>query len=157
MYLQKTSSGAAVVPCVIGGEVVPLPESQNFPVIQGSNGETVHYAQSATVDVANKAVDNAAAAFKTWKKTTLTRRRAILDKVAALLDTKVEELAKREIPETSCNPQWPGFECISAAKFVRSTSANVSAVYGSIPDSETPGTTSLVFREPVGVVLTIIP
>ncbi|KIY02451.1 uncharacterized protein Z520_02590 [Fonsecaea multimorphosa CBS 102226] len=157
MYLQRSPSGAAVVPNVIGGEVVSLPETQNFPVIQGSTGETIHYAQSATVDVGINAVETAANAFKTWRKTPLSQRRAILDKVAGILETKAEELAKREIPETSCDPHWPEFESTYASKFLRETSANVATVCGSIPDSEVPGTTSFVFREPVGVVLTIIP
>ncbi|OAL39056.1 hypothetical protein AYO20_01807 [Fonsecaea nubica] len=157
MYLQRSPSGAAVVPNVIGGKVVSLPETQNFPVIQGSTGDTIHYAQSATVDVGVHAVETAAEVFKTWRKTPLSQRRAVLNKAADILETKVEELAKREIPETSCDAHWPGFEVIFASKFVRETSANVSTVCGSIPDSEVPGTTSLVFREPVGVVLTIIP
>ena len=157
MYLQRNTSGAAVVPNVIGGDVVSLPESQNFPVIQGSTGDTIHYAQSATVNIGIKAVENAAEAFKTWKKTTLSQRQIILHKVADILQTKVEELAKREVPETSCNPHWPAFECVNASNFVRSTSTHLSTVCGSIPTSEVPGTTALVFREPVGVVLIIIP
>ncbi|EXJ66245.1 uncharacterized protein A1O5_10397 [Cladophialophora psammophila CBS 110553] len=157
MYLQRSSSGAVVVPNVIGGDVVSLPESQNFPVIQGSTGDAIHCAQSATVDVGIKAVETAAEVFKAWRKTPLSQRRAVLNKVADILETKAEELAKREIPETSCDPHWPEFEVTYASKFVRETSANVSTVQGSIPDSEVSGTTSLVFREPVGVVLTIIP
>ena len=157
MYLQRNSSGAAVVPNVVGGEVVSLPESQNFPIVQGSTGDTIHYAQSATVDVGIKAVETATAAFKTWKKTPISQRQAILNKVADIIETKVEELVKREIPETSCAPFWPQFECTNAANFVRTTSANLAAVTGSIPPSEVPGSTSLVFREPVGVVLIIIP
>lgn len=157
MYLQRNSAGAAVVPNVIKGEVVSLPESQNFPIIQGSTGDTIHYAQSANVEVGTKAVEAAAEAFKTWKKTPVSQRQAILNKVADIIETKGEELAKREIPETSCAPFWPGFECMNAANFVRTTSANLAVVHGSIPPSETPGSTSFVFREPVGVVLIIIP
>src|SRR5258708_2668931 len=99
MYLQRNSSGAAVVPNVINGEVVSLPESQNFPVIQGSTGDTIWHAQSATVDVGIKAVEAAEEAFKTWRKTPISQRQAILNRVADIIETKGEELAKREIPE----------------------------------------------------------
>ena len=157
MYLQRNSSGAAVVPNVVGGEVVTLPESQNFPVIQGSTGDTIHFAQSATVDIGVRAVENAAEAFKTWKKTPISQRQTILNKVVDILQTKAEELAKREIPETSCAPFWPGFECTNAANFIRLTSANLAATHGSIPHSEVPGSTSFIFKEPVGVILAIIP
>jgi acyl-CoA reductase-like NAD-dependent aldehyde dehydrogenase len=157
MYLQLTPSGGALVPNVINGEVVPLPSSQNFPVIQGSTGETIHHAQSATVEVGVKAVEAAAEAFKKWKKTPISQRQAVLNKVAEILPTKVEELAKRELPETSCAPMWPGYECMSAAKVVAATATNLAAVTGFIPPSEVPGSMSLVFREPVGVVLCIIP
>lgn len=157
MYLQTSSSGATVVPNIVGDEVIALPESQNFPVVRGSTGETVHYAQSATPEVAVRAVETAARVFNTWKRTSVAERRTILNRTADILETQVAELAKREVPETSCDERWPAFEIMWAAKFIRETAASASHVDGSIPPADVPGATSLVFREPVGVVLVIPP
>ena len=157
MYAQRSSSGDLVVPNVIKGEKVSLPDTQNFPVIQGSTGDTVHYAQSATVEVARSAVDAAAETFKSWKKTPVNQRRELLNRVASILERKVEEATKREMLETSCNPHWPANDIKLAASFIRETAASASSVCGSIPPSDDTKNTSLVFKEPVGVVLCIPP
>jgi acyl-CoA reductase-like NAD-dependent aldehyde dehydrogenase len=116
MWEQKTSQGASLMPNIINNEVISLPESQNFPIIQASTGTTVHYAQSATVDIGIKAVETAAKAFKTWKKTTILHRQALLNKVAETLLEKLQELTKRETTETSCDPGWPQYEGTAASK-----------------------------------------
>jgi len=157
MYLQTSSTGATVVPNVINNEAITLPESQLFPVVQGSTGKTIHYASSATVEVGIRAVETAATAFSTWKRTPVAERRAILLRFADVLESKLEDLTKRVIPETSCDDRWPSFEIIHATKFIREVAASASSVCGSIPPVDVPGTTSLVFKEPVGVVLIIPP
>lgn len=157
-YLQKSSTDASVVPNIINNKAVPLPESQNFPVVQATTGDTIHFAQSATVDVGVQAVEAAAAAFTSWKRTPVAERRALLNRAADIMETKVAEAQRREVPETSCDERWPGFDATVAASFIRETAAHAAvAVEGSIPSVERNGYTSLVFKEPVGVILIIPP
>ena len=157
MYLHTDESGRSVVPNVINGKPVILPDSQTFPVVQGSTGKTVHYAQSATVDIAIAAVEAAAKAHKSWKKTLVHERRNLLNRVADILETKVDEALKREPIETSCGDQWPPFDVKIAANLTRETSASLSSVCGSIPPTDNADIMSLIIKESFGPVLIIPP
>ena len=157
MYAQNVPAGVIVVPNVVKGKATSLPESQNFPVINGATGDTVHHAQSATIKVATAAVETAAEAFKSWKKTPVSERRDLLNKAATILERKLEEAAKREVLETSCDPQWPTFDVTTAAKFIREIAASASSIQGSVVPSDDTEDTSLILKEPMGVVLIIPP
>jgi acyl-CoA reductase-like NAD-dependent aldehyde dehydrogenase len=157
MYLQ-TIDGESVVPCVIDGKPVVLPSTQNFPVIQSSTGSTVHYAQSATVEVALQAADSAWHAFQSWKRSTVDTRRDILLRAADILQRRSEEAQKRNISETSAPTTWTFWDVVYAAKQVREAASCVTtAVHGSIPMHSNPEITSLVFKEAIGPVLMIPP
>ena len=145
------------VPCVINGTAVSLPETQNFPVVSAVTGETVHFGQSATADVGIQAVEAAAEAFKTWKKTPVLQRRDILNRAADILEAKSNEATKRIVAETSCSEHWPAFDCGIAATAIRQNAATAMTLCGKIPPSDDGTNTSLIFREPVGVVLIIPP
>lgn len=146
-----------LVTCVINGAAVSLPESQNFPVFSGATGETLHLAQSATIDVGIQAVEAAAQAFKTWKKTSVLQRRDILNRAADILQAKSDEATKRITAETSCDEHWPPFDCGLAATAIRQNAATAMTLCGKIPPSEDGVNMSLIFREPVGVVLVVPP
>ncbi len=155
--VQKPARTNLVVPCIIGGKSVSLPESQNFPVIEGKTGDIVHYAQSATVEVAVSAVEVAADAFKSWKRVPVVQRRDLLNKAADIIVSKTKEAVRRETTETSCEPAWPVFDCSFAATSIRQNASSAMSVCGSIPPTDHAAHTSLIFKEPVGVVLVIPP
>lgn len=146
-----------VVPCVVNGEAVLLPESQNFPVIEGKTGQTVHLAQSATIDVAIRTVEVAAQTFKTWRKVPVIERRDVLNRAADILQQKTSEATKRVTLEISCDDHWPSFDCSLAATMIRQNAATAMNIAGRIPPSDHPENTSFVFKEPVGVVMVIPP
>jgi acyl-CoA reductase-like NAD-dependent aldehyde dehydrogenase len=156
MYTQESGS-SMVIPCVINGEAVSLPDTQNFPVIEGKTGETVHCAQSATVDVAIMAVEAAARAFKSWKRVPMTERRDILNRAADILQSKTSEATKRTTIETSCDHHWAASDCSVAATMIRQNAATGMTIGGKIPAPDDPDNLSLVFKEPVGVVMIIPP
>jgi acyl-CoA reductase-like NAD-dependent aldehyde dehydrogenase len=56
-----------------------------------------------TNDIATKAVESAAAAFKQYKKTPVHKRRKMLLRAADLFDQKAEEPIHRQMLETSCD------------------------------------------------------
>lgn len=152
-----SSASSLVVPCVINGQGVPLPSSQNFAVVQSKSGKTVHYAQSATVDVGIQAVEAAGDAFRSWKKVPTKKRRDILNRAADILEAKVGEVTKRTMLETSCEEHWPPFDCSLAATMIRQNAATAMTLAGRIPPTDDYVNTSLVFKEPVGVVMIIPP
>lgn len=153
----RQEAGGMVVPCVINGQAVALPDSQNFAVIQGQTGEIVHHAQSATTDVGINAVQAAAEAFRSWKNVPVIKRRNILNRAADILQQKADEATKRVTLETSCDAHWPSFDASLAATMIRQNAATAMTLGGRIPPSDDPQNTSLIFREPVGVVMIIPP
>ncbi|OQV06557.1 hypothetical protein CLAIMM_11107 [Cladophialophora immunda] len=148
MFTQQSTS-STVIPCVVDGEAVSLPESQNFAVVQGKTGNVVHYAQSATAEVGVKAVEAAGKAFQSWKRVPMTKRRDILHRAAEILEQKVAEATERCTLETSCEDGWPRFDCSLAATMIRQNAATAMALAGRIPPPDDPLITSLVFKEPM--------
>ena len=150
--------GLDVIPCWVGGEVTSFDPDRLIEVTSAAQHKVVHYAQSATVKVATAAVDAAAEAFKAWSETPYQERRAILMKAADILESRIDELARYQIDETSCPDMWARFNITLAAKAVREIGASIStACAGHIPPAETAGAFCLVFKQPIGTVLSIAP
>lgn len=103
------------------------------------------------------AVDAAASAFKSWKKTKVDERRDLLNRAADILLAKLQEGAKRQLTETNCATFWPHFDINAAAGLIKETAAALTSVYGNIPPSKDSDNLSLVFKEPLGPVLIIPP
>lgn len=153
----KDDDGRHCVANIIDGKPVPRPAADSFPVISAETGSVVHYAQCANVEVALAAVESAAAAFQTYKRSRVSDRRKMLLKTADLFEAKAEEAVRRQVSETSCGTFWAQLNVGWAAGTLRELAGSVAtAVVGEIPPSGH-GCTSLVFREPVGTVLIIPP
>ena len=154
---DKDDAGKLCIPSLINGRPVTLPSSASFPVTSSAEQRVVHYGQTATEEIAWKAVDAAYTTFKTYKSTSVHERRRLLLRVAEVAEAKAEEAAVRQIRETSCNRQWANFNAMQVSTFCREIAGAVSgAVVGEIQPSYF-GYTSLVFKEPVGPVMVILP
>ena len=81
----------------------------------------------------------------------------MLMKVADLFEERKEELIKAQCEETSCDQGWASTNVMLTVNYVREIAACVSSVHGTIPQNDKPQTLSLVFKEPIGPVLTIPP
>ncbi|NUN68243.1 MAG: L-glutamate gamma-semialdehyde dehydrogenase [Bacteroidetes bacterium] len=71
-------------PIVIGGEKIMMPEKL-FSYNPAKPGEVIGIFQKANVDLANRAVEAAAAAFESWKNVPAKKRAEYLFKAAALM------------------------------------------------------------------------
>jgi acyl-CoA reductase-like NAD-dependent aldehyde dehydrogenase len=155
---MQQHKGLDVIPCRVNGEVTPFDPERLFEVTSAAQQKVVHYGQSATVEVAETAVNSAIKTFKQWSETPYQERRAVLMKAADVLESRVEELARYQIDETSCPEMWARFNVILAAKAVREIAASIStACAGHMPVPETGHTFCLVFKQPVGPVLSMAP
>ena len=91
-------------PLVIGGE--PLKTEGKLDSINPANrAEIVGRFQKATKELATRAVEEAYAAFQTWKKTTAEERANLLFRVAAILRERKHELSAWMIYEVG--KTWP--------------------------------------------------
>ncbi|OQV04491.1 hypothetical protein CLAIMM_09362 [Cladophialophora immunda] len=158
MPVTQKHNGLEVVPCWINGKPIRLDARRLIEVYSSAQGKLVHYAQGASVDDATAAVQAAAETFKTFKRVPHQERRALLLKVADILESRVDELARYQIEETSCPEAWAKFNVILAARAIREIAANITiACTGEMPPPETAETFCLVYKQAVGPVLSIAP
>ena len=149
--------GNLVIPSIVDGKPIILPSSSNFPVECAAEQKTVHYGQTATLDLIKEAVDSAAKAFKTFKRTPVDERFHLLLKTADLLEKKVEEAADRLVAETSAATQFSLFNAKQLPRIVREIAGSMKIILAGELTNTLTGSHQLVFKEAVGVVLEIMP
>ncbi|UKZ94346.1 uncharacterized protein TrAFT101_009222 [Trichoderma asperellum] len=151
-------NGEQVVPIRINGVSEPLDPTRLIPIESNGQDKIVHYAQSATPEIAIKAVDASHRAYLKWKNTSYVERRDLLLRVADVIDSWVERFAQLQAEETSSTIAWGRANAFILTRFIREIATSISdATTGEIPPLEQPGAIALVYKEPVGVVLTITP
>jgi acyl-CoA reductase-like NAD-dependent aldehyde dehydrogenase len=162
-YVEALDS-LQVVPLWINGAAHPIDSpSSLFPITSSVKDTPIHHAVSCTPNSATAAIDAAAAAFVSWRRTAPSFRRSLLLKAADVLERRGQEIMSAQIAETSCPPQFAGFNIKAGVEYVREIAAATSELRGTVPQrlaepggNETGGLT-VVIREPVGVVLIIPP
>lgn len=142
----------------IGGEYVSSSDGGTFPVYNPMTGAKLYDCASATEDDYERAIQSAAVAYKTWSRVGPSAKRAIFFRAANIL----EKLMQTEAPalmsaEVSGTRFWTMVNTISAVDSLRETASLVSQIKGEILPTDKPGTTVLVERQPLGVVLGISP
>ncbi|AEO53941.1 hypothetical protein MYCTH_2295894 [Thermothelomyces thermophilus ATCC 42464] len=143
------------VPFYINGKEVH-PE-RKFNVVSPASGKVVHQAGSASETEVRAAVDTAADAFRTWRKSLPRTRRDILLKAADIMVRRREELGNYMMDETGCPRQWADFNVNTAREFIIDVAGRLSGLEGTLPTPADPDTGAMVLREPFGVVLSIAP
>ncbi|KAH8650775.1 Aldehyde/histidinol dehydrogenase [Ilyonectria robusta] len=155
--LPRDDAGKPYVACIIDGKPLGPNALPCFPVVSSQKQEIVHYTQSASTDIAIKAVDSSWKTFQTYKKTSVYERRDLLIKAADLFDRKVKDSVNRQMTETSCDEAWAEMNIRSASAFCRDLSTALeSALSGEVKPTGD-GSYYLITREPIGPVLDIIP
>ncbi|KAK3941531.1 aldehyde dehydrogenase domain-containing protein [Diplogelasinospora grovesii] len=143
------------VPFFINGEEVH-PEKK-FDIISPDTGKVVHRCGSATSAEAAAAVEAAAKAFKTWKKSLPKTRRDVFLKAAELFEKRKAELAQYMMDETGCAQVWADFNVNLAKDMLVDVAGRISSLEGTIPVAADPNVGALILKEPYGVVLAIAP
>ncbi|RGP73245.1 aldehyde dehydrogenase [Fusarium sporotrichioides] len=126
-------------------------------VVSPASGEVTHRYSSADVKDANAAVDAAAEAFKSWRKTRPSERRDLLLKAAEIMERRQDELREYAMTECGSDAAWANFDISTGVSHIKEIAGRVGTLEGSIPTVSDPNTTALVLREPYGVVLAIAP
>ncbi|KAK2063757.1 aldehyde dehydrogenase [Colletotrichum caudatum] len=150
-----SSGGDYTVPFFIDGEKIV--SENTFDVVSPATGKTIHQCGSATEKDVIAAVDSAAEAFKSWKKTTLVQRRDIFLKTAAIMESRKEELARIMSEETGAAAGWSEFILGLGIGCIKDVGGRLVTVEGSIPATNDPNLSAMVLKEPYGVILAIAP
>lgn len=144
------------VPLIINGkEEHP---SSTFDVISPYTNEPCWTAAAATPQDALRAVEAADAAFPSWSTTKPTVRRDILLKAADLLEERLEQNAEYMRTEMGADVgASAGFVVPLAIRMLRDVAGRITSICGSVPVVEAEGQSAIVFKEPMGVILGIVP
>ena len=122
-----------------------------------ATGGVATRAAAASVEDAQAAVDQAAAAFPAWSALGPAARRAKLLGVAARLEEKMPAFVEAMVAETGCTPQWAQFNVGFGASLLREAASMTTQVGGEVIPTEVPDNLALAMRQPVGVCLGIAP
>ena len=145
------------VSMLINGEAVQAESGAVFERRNPMDGSVASRAPACSPADAVRAVEAAAAAFKTRSQTGPGQRRAVLLKAADALDAKTPDFVAALPRETGATGMWAGFNAHLAANMLREAAALTTQIAGEVIPSDVPGSLAMGLRQPAGVVLGIAP
>jgi betaine-aldehyde dehydrogenase len=142
----------------IDGEFVDAADGATEEVINPANGETIAEMPLSNEEDVNRAVAAAKGAFESWSTTTPGERGTALLKLADLIEEHAEELADLESADAGKPRQaFLEDEIPFGADNLRFFGGAGRTMQGSAAGEYVDGRTSIIRREPVGVVGQITP
>ena len=135
-----------------------LGESTKEDVINPFNGELIQSIPQSSEDQVNRAVLSAKKAFSTWSRTTPSERSLLLLKLADKIDEHAEELAKLE--SLNCGKPYHlvlADELPAISDVFRFNAGAARCMSGIATNEYLEGFTSMIRRDPLGVVGSIAP
>ena len=155
------SRRSAIDPAGLRGTVAGRPwdpeGGERIEVVNPATGEVVASVPEAGDDGVGAAVAAATAAFDGWRRTVPKERGAALLRLAAAIEERLEDLAELESLDVGKPLAAARGELLSAADKFR-LYAGAGRAMGAVAAGEyKPGITSLVRREPIGVVAALAP
>ena len=142
---------------LINGLAVSAEKGATFERRNPLDGSVATRAPAASTADAVAACDAAAEAFKTWRETGPSARRALLLKAANALEAKTLKFIEAVPAETGATGMWAGFNVMLAASMIREAAALTTQIGGEVIPSDVPGSLAMGLRVPAGVVLGIAP
>lgn len=142
----------------IDGKQVRGGSDRAVAIINPSTGDTIGEFHEATIDEVREAVAAAKRAARAWARTTPGERSELLHRLADLLRDNLDEFARLESLDagkpytTAREEEVPGI--VSALRYFAGAARSAT---GPAAGEYVPGNTTIVRREPVGVVAAITP
>ncbi len=141
----------------IGGEWVDSASGRTLAVENPANGRVIANVQASDAEDVDRAVEAAAGAFETWQRATPQDRSLLLLKLADAIEARADEIGRLE----SQNAGKPVGAAIDEVPVVvdnlRFFAGGARLMEGKAANEYIAGRTSLIRREPVGVVASIAP
>src|SRR3989442_12446316 len=143
---------------IIDGKEVESASRQRMDVINPATEKTAGRGRTGTAEDVDRAVKAARQAFRKWSRMTPGERSTLLLKLADALDKDVQRLGEMETSQTgkplklSLNSDLP-----FANDNIRFMGAQARILDGTAAGEYSPGYTSIIRREAVGVVGSIAP
>lgn len=141
----------------IDGEFV-AGEGESESILNPSTGTELTKVHEASTEQLNRAVSAAARAFDTWRDTTPMERSRMLLKLADAIDAHADTFARLE--SLNCGKPYSralGDEIPAVSDCYRYFAGAARCVSGTVSNEYLPGHTSMIRRDPVGVIASIAP
>lgn len=142
---------------LINGLNVTAEKGATFERRNPLDGSVATRAPAASRADAQKAVEAASQAFKTWSETGPSERRALLLKAADKLEAQLPHFVETMAAETGATSMWAGFNVMLAGGMLREAASLTTQIAGEVIPSDVPGSLAMGVRQPAGVVLGIAP
>ena len=141
----------------VGGERVDSTGGETMEVLNPSTGEVIAEVARSTAEDANHAVEAAKNALPEWLETTPGERAELLFKLADLIEENAEELAALESKNVGKPLSYARDEMPVSADNIRFFAGAARVLEGRAAGEYMRGYTSMLRREPIGVVAGIAP
>ena len=141
----------------VGGEWVESSGGDTMEVLNPSTGEVIAEVASSTAEDADGAVEAAKNALPEWLETTPGERAEMLFKLADLIEENAEELAALESKNVGKPLSYARDEMPVSADNIRFFAGAARVLEGRAAGEYMRGYTSMLRREPIGVVAGIAP
>jgi 1-pyrroline dehydrogenase len=141
----------------IGGGFVDAADGRTVDVINPANDQVIASVPASSGEDVDRAVDAAEKAFEEWKKTTPQDRSLLLLKIADALEAKADELGRLESANAG-KPVGAAIDEMSTSVDLFRFFAGAARVMDGLAANEfAAGHTSIIRRDPIGVVASIAP
>ncbi len=142
---------------LIGGGWGSAADSKRFAVLNPADGSELATVPDCGAAEAQQAIDAAAKAFKTWRKTLASERSTVLRRWAELMLTNQEDLARLLTAEQGKPLAEARGEVAYAAGFLTWFAEEGRRSHGGVVPSHKADARIVVMKEPVGVVAAVTP
>ena len=158
MATQLANEGVVLeTQLVIDNTPRPAAGGKTFERRSPTTGQVITRAAAASAADAIAAADSAQVAFQAWSKTGPSERRRVLLKAADILETKTPAIIEAMAKEVGAATLWGGFNVFLAAGLLREAAGLATQIQGETIPTDKPGAMSMTVRQPVGVILSIVP
>ena len=142
---------------LIGGEFVDAADGRTAEVINPANDQAIATVPASSAEDVDRAVEAADTAFQSWKKTTPQDRSLLLLKIADALEARGDELGRLESANAG-KPVGAAIDEMAVCADLFRFFAGASRVMDGLAANEfAAGHTSIIRRDPIGVVASIAP
>ncbi len=142
---------------LVGGEWVGAESGETMEVLNPSTGEAIATVPRAGAEDVERAVRAASKAFADWSEKTPKDRMELLLKLADVIDENADELSRLESQNVGKPMAIAGDEMPFSADNLRFFAGAARTLEGKAAGEYVEGYTSIVRREPLGVVAGITP
>ena len=141
----------------VGGEWVDSAGGETMEVVNPATGEVIAEVARSTAEDADRAVQAAKAALPEWLESTPGERAELLFKLADVIDENADELAALESQNVGKPLSYAKDELPVAADNIRFFAGAARVLEGRAAGEYMRGYTSMLRREPIGIVAGIAP